>query len=611
MVANSDIKSIIKNFSLGKIRNDILFPFTSISDEELLNLNILNENLVSFLENNVNAKRIDSEDNIPRTLIQNFADIGIFSVAVPEEYDGYGFSNFSYLKVMEIIGSYSLSLAASIGIATSISMKTIERFATEKIKQKLLKNFTSGESIIAFAFSEEEAGSDLNSVNTKASLSEDRDFYIINGTKKYVTNADIANYYIILAKTAVDIRGRMRERLSAFLIPHDTPGLALGKKLDKFGLRGLNVFGLTLKNVKIPRQNIIGRAGQGFDIAYSVLSDGRVAQAASCLGVMKKMYNLALGYSKQRKQFGKAIFDFELIQKKLIKMNTDIFVAESIIYLTAGLMNRFEFDYSAEASICKIFTTEALWDSVNIAMQIVGGKAYMNSEDYQLYLRDARAQSIINGTNEILRLSVAMEGLRLPRTFLHGLRDIISNPIKNPTGVMKELYKYASQRIGRALPVEILPKKGIQILNRLIEEIETLNYDAGKSEQVRALEKSIRDLANNLETFLIKHGQDLLSKQYQLERIANILIDIYASTSIISHCQKLITIKGEGKSSTEKVIVTLFISDALKRIEKNLSLLSNNNDNLRKTVKNYMNGTDEYNLGLAKYNFIHTNGTKL
>jgi len=193
---------------MGNIRTDLLFPFPSISDEELLNLTILNDNLSSFIRDQIDPSEIEKQQKIPIDILQGLADIGIFAVSIPEEYDGYGFSLFSYLKALEILSARSASVAATIGISYSIAIKTIQLFGTEEQKKTYLPSFASGEILAAAALSEESAGSDVSALETRSILSDDGDYYIINGRKKYVANAEIARVYIVLAKTEVDIRGR-------------------------------------------------------------------------------------------------------------------------------------------------------------------------------------------------------------------------------------------------------------------------------------------------------------------------------------------------------------------------------------------------------------------
>ncbi|MFC1851273.1 acyl-CoA dehydrogenase family protein [candidate division CSSED10-310 bacterium] len=604
MYGNFEMNSIIKGFFTGNIRNDLIFPYPSISDEELLNLKILNDNLILFTKEHINPDRIDREGVIDAGIRQGLADIGVFAIAIPEEYDGYGFSNQAYLKSLEILASRSASVSAAVGSTYSLGVKAIQLFGTEEQKLKYLPPFASGDVFAAFAMSEESAGTDLNAIETYCNPSADGDHFLLNGVKKYVTNADFADIFIVLAKMKVDIRGRLRERISAFIVPRTYQGVSLGRKWDKLGMRGLYVSELIFNNVKIPRENELGRSGQGLNIALAVCNEGRLAQAAGCLGAMKWIYRLALGEAKTRKQFGRQIIDFELIQEKLAQMNINIFIAESMIYMVAGLIDRGDADFSTEAAACKIFSTEALWSLANSAMQIAGGQGYMKDFPYERAIRDARLHLIVNGTNEILRIFIALAGLKVPGDFLKGLGEIISNPLRDPYSAMKGLYTFTSQRFSRFLPAELLPSQGAKLIARVIPQIKTYNVNPTLTQNAKALERSIRNLANKLETLILKYSNSLLLKELVLERIANITIDLFACTAALSRMNNLIAIKGKKESYLEHSVTNVFINEAVQRIETNLATLSSNQDSLKRDIVADLIQKSSYSMGLTKYDLM-------
>jgi len=396
----------------------------------------------------------------------------------------------------------------------------------------------------------------------------------------------------------------MRERISAFIVPHDQKGVSLGRRWDKMGMHGLNVHELILEDVKIPRHNMLGRPGQGYNIAMSVLHEGRLAQSAGCLGSMKYLYKLALEEAQRRQQFGKQIIEFELIKDKIAQMGIDIFVAESMVYLVTGMINREGIDCAAEAAAAKIFSTEALWSTANSAMQIAGGQGYMRHFPYEKSVRDARMHLIVNGTNEVLRIFIALSGLKTPSDFLKGLGEIMSSPLKNPTNAVKGLITYTSQRLGRALPKEFLPVQGISFLMRILSQNDILEISPSLAASAGQLDKTIRFLANNLETLILKQGKDLLLKEFLLKRIADIAIDLFACCAVISRLHSLISLKGEKECKAEQTICTIFMAEAFQRINSNLSAFTANHDQLKNQLVKYLAQQNSYYLGLTKYNFI-------
>ncbi len=347
------------------------------------------------------ASQIDEQEAIPENLIKQIAELGILGVAFPEKYGGGGFGEVGYCITQEEIARGCMSTATFIGAHQSIGANAIYIGGTEEQKQKYLVPLAAGEKIAAFCLTEAQAGSDSFHLKTKATL--DGDEWVLNGEKLWITNGAIADIASIFARTEKGISG--------FIVETDTEGFQPGPPEKKMGIRGSKTNAITLDNVRVPKENLLGRDGRGFIIAMRTLDAGRLGLGAACLGAAKELLQMSTLYAKQREQFNQTISHFQAIQFMLADMATMIYNMESIVYRTAVDYDKGK-NISKQSAMVKYYCSEALDKIADYAVQIHGGMGYSKELPVERFYRDSRINRIFEGTNEIQRIIIAKDVLK-------------------------------------------------------------------------------------------------------------------------------------------------------------------------------------------------------
>ena len=347
-------------------------------------------------------------DEIPATLINDMHELGLFGLAIPEEFGGLGLTMEEEVMVAFELAWTSPAFRSLIGTNNGIGSQGIIIDGTAAQKEKYLPRLASGELIASFALTEPDSGSDAASLRTSAV--RDGEFYLLNGTKRYITNAPEAGVFTVMARTNPEIKGAAG--ISAFLVEAGTPGLTLGKRDIKMGQKGAHTCDVIFENCRVPVDNLIGgKEGVGFKTAMKVLDKGRLHIAAVCVGVAERMLSDALAYAMERKQFGKPIADFQLIQAMLADSKAEIYAARSMVMDAARRRDDGE-DISTEASCCKLFASEMCGRVADRAVQIHGGAGYISDYAAERFYRDVRLFRIYEGTSQIQQLLIARNMIR-------------------------------------------------------------------------------------------------------------------------------------------------------------------------------------------------------
>lgn len=357
------------------------------------------------------ARTIDEKEEVPRPLLAQAAELGLLGVVFPEEYDGSGLGETGYCIVLEEVARACASTATVIGGHQSIGAMALYLFGDEEQKRRYLPRLARGEAIAAFALSEAEAGSDAAALKTEAKPQDGG--WRLSGAKSWITNGNIAD---VMAVFAVTDRSKGTRGISAFIVETAWPGFRVGKPEDKMGIRGSGTVSLYFDDMVVPAENLLGRPGDGFKIALRTLECGRLTLAASCLGQAKEALELSLVYAKQRVAFGKPIGQHQAVQAMLADMATDIYLMESAVYRTAWLADQGK-PFGREASIAKLFCSEALDRVVDNGLQIHGGVGYTREFAIERLYRDARINRIFEGTSEIQRIVIASDLLKRGTAF--------------------------------------------------------------------------------------------------------------------------------------------------------------------------------------------------
>lgn len=374
-----------------------------IRDQETMNT--LLDSVSRFVrERLVPAEEIVAEtDEIPEDIVRDMKEIGLFGLTIPESYGGLGLTMEEESLVMFEMGKTSPAFRSLFGTTVGIGSQGILMDGTEEQKEAYLPRLATGEIIASFALTEPEAGSDAASLRTTAV--RDGDDYIINGTKRYITNAPHAGIFTLMARTNAQDKGA--GGVSAFIVEANTPGITIGKYDRKMGQRGAHTSDVIFENCRVPARNIIGgQEGKGFKTAMKVLEKGRIHIAAIAVGVAERMLDDALRYAVERKQFGQRIADFQLIQAMLADSKAELYAARCMVIDAAQRRDRGE-NVGTEASCCKMFATEMCGRVADRAVQIFGGAGYMAEYGIERFYRDVRLFRIYEGSTQIQQIVIA------------------------------------------------------------------------------------------------------------------------------------------------------------------------------------------------------------
>ncbi len=340
------------------------------------------------------------DGEFPREILNKMAELGLMGITIPEEYGGAGMDFTSYIIAIHELSRVSATIGVILSVHTSVGTNPILYFGTEEQKQTYIPKLASGEYLGAFCLTEPSAGSDAKSLKTKA---EDRgDYYVLNGSKVFITNGGEADTYIVFAVTDPDMGSR---GVSAFIVEKGTEGLVIGKDEHKMGLHGSRTVQLTFEDMKVPAGNLLGKRGDGFRIAMNNLDVGRIGIAAQALGIAEAAFEFSTAYAKERAQFGKPIAAQQGIGFKLADMATSVEASKLLVYRAADFRSR-GVSCGKEASMAKLFASKAAVDVSTEAIQVYGGYGYTKEYPVERLFRDAKVTEIYEGTSEIQRMVI-------------------------------------------------------------------------------------------------------------------------------------------------------------------------------------------------------------
>ncbi|XP_032049756.1 complex I assembly factor ACAD9, mitochondrial [Aythya fuligula] len=535
-----------KELFRGALSKEEVFPYPEISNEELQEINQFVGPVEKFFTEEVDSKKIDQDAKIPPETLKGLRDLGLFGMQIPEEYGGLGLSNTMYARLGEIT-SLDGSIAVTLAAHQAIGLKGILIAGTDEQKAKYLPKLASGEHIAAFCLTEPGSGSDAASIQTRATLSEDGKHFLLNGSKVWISNGGLASVFTVFARTeVVDKDGQVKDKITAFIVERDFGGVTHGKPEDKLGIRGSNTCEVHFENTKVPIENVIGEVGGGFKVAMNILNSGRFSMGSASAGMIKKLIEMTAEYACTRKQFNKKLSEFGLIQEKFCFMAVKAYVMESMAYLTAGMMDRPGFpDCSVEAAMVKVFSSEGAWACVSEALQILGGLGYMKDYPYERFLRDTRILLIFEGTNEILRLYIALTGMQYAGKIL---TEKIKEIKKGNVGVaLEEFLNKLRDSMGRKVDFGLAGDRGL---------VHPSLQESGKK-----LEENVYYFGNTVRGLLSRFGKTIVDEQLVLKRVADVVINLYAMTATISRASRSISI-GLRNHDHEVLLTNIFCTEA-------------------------------------------------
>jgi len=530
------------SFLLEERQPSEVFTPEDFTDQHLL----IGQTTEEFAVNEIlpNVERIEHKEfQVTRDLLKKAGDLGLSGVEIPEAYGGLEMDKVTAAVIADHIAKYA-GFATTWGGHSGIGTLPIVYFGTEEQKQKYLPKLASGEMVGAYALSESTSGSDAMNCRARAELSSDGKHYILNGEKMWITNAGFADLFTVFAK----IDG---EKFSAFLVERGYPGFSVGAEEHKMGIRGSSTCPIILNDCKVPVENLLGEIGKGHIIAFNILNIGRFKLGAMCVGGARVSLENAIGYAKQRKAFNKVIADFGLIREKIANMATLLFVGESLVYRTVGMMDAAlsEVDkssadalketrkaieeYAVECSIIKVWGSEMIDYVVDETMQIYAGYGFVEEYPAERAYRDARINRIFEGTNEINRLIIT--GFLLKRA------------MSGQLPLMPAIKKLMDEVLSG-------PSLGDEIDGPLAEERKLVT-------QAKKLGLFVAGAATQ------KYMQAIQDQQEVMGAIADMTIETYAMESAVLRAQKLVEAKGEKGSEMALAMTRVYLTQAMEKIE--------------------------------------------
>lgn len=548
-------KSFAMNMFRGLIVTEQVFPFPSVlTDEQAQFLRELTGPVSRFFEEVNDPMANDSLEMVEDGTMQGLKEMGAFGLQVPSELGGLGLTNTQYARLVEIVGMHDLSVGITLGAHQSIGFKGILLFGNQEQKKKYLPKLATGETMAAFCLTESASGSDAASIKTTAVRSDCGKHYILNGSKIWISNGGLADIFTVFAKVPVkdEQSGEMKDKITTFIVERGFGGVTSGPPEKKMGIKASNTAEVHFDNVKVPVDNVVGEVGGGFKVAMNILNNGRFGMAAALSGTMKGVISRAVDHAANRTQFGNKIYNFGAIQEKVAHMAMLQYVTESMAYMISANMDAGAADFQIEAAISKIFASEAAWIVTDECIQLMGGMGFMKDAGVERVMRDLRIFRIFEGTNDILRLFVALNGIQNAGNHLKGLQRALKNPVGNATLLLSEVSKRARRKVGLST--------GVTLSNVVHPELR------GSSQLVV---QAIERLGGCTEDLLLEYGKKIIDEQFLLKRVADSAIDLYAMIVVLSRASRSLS-QAHGTAQHEKLLCDTWCIEASARIADNL-----------------------------------------
>ena len=556
--------SFIKRLFLGEILEDLVFPFPALAPEERESLGIILDSFRGWAAEHVDSARFDRDGKFPDGVREGLHELGLMGLSIPEAYGGFGASSKVYTRVFAEIGATDPALNVYFGAHQSIGCKGIQLFGTEEQKRKYLPRCATGELVAAFCLTEPGSGSDAQAMRATATPSDDAGHYVLDGTKIWISNAGYADLLTVFAKVPVEVDGKRKGRVTAFIVDAHADGVRLGKLEEKMGIKASDTRGISFERVRVPAADRLGEEGDGFRIALEVLNSGRLGLAAGAGRGARSIMREAIAHARQREQFGRPIGSFEMIQRKIAVNSAECYALDAAVMVTAGMVDRGGVDFSLESAACKVFGSELAFRAANDALQIAGGIGYSREYPYEQAVRDARIGLIFEGTNEILRALIALMGLQQPGERLKALGNAFKSPIRSLGAIGSYLAGRARRQISTPEFTRVHP---------------VLEKEAG---QVATL---VRDLALAVEDAILRHGKGIIERQLLQERMANAAIDIFLASAVLSRTTWEIERAGSEDAATAQLdCARIFIPMAYRRARRSIRGLRRHQDARLKAV---------------------------
>ncbi|XP_061405253.1 very long-chain specific acyl-CoA dehydrogenase, mitochondrial [Lethenteron reissneri] len=553
-------KSFAASIFKGELSMHQVLPYpNALNEEQSQFLQELVDPVSKFFEEVNNPAANDTLEKVEDATMQGLKEMGAFGLQVPTELGGLGLTNTQYARLVDIVGRHDLGVGITLGAHQSIGFKGILLFGNPEQKKKYLPKLASGELIASYCLTEPASGSDAASIKTRAVRSACGKYYTLNGSKIWISNGGIAEIFTVFAKTPVrnDATGETKDKITAFIVERSFGGVTNGAPEKKMGIKASNTAEVYFEDVRVPAENLLGELGGGFKVAMNILNNGRFGMAAALNGTMKASISKAVEHAANRTQFGSKIHTYGTIQEKIARMIMLQYTTEAMAYMISANMDSGATEFQIEAAISKVFASEAAWKVTDECIQILGGMGFMKDCGVERVMRDLRIFRIFEGTNDILRLFVALTGIQGAGKHLQVLQKALKNPIGNFGTIMGEVGKRARRSVGLG--------SGLTLKGSVHPKLESSG---------ELIAKGVDQFGASVEGLLLKHGKKIVDEQFLLNRVAEAAIDLYAMVAVVSRASRSLS-QGTPTAEHERLICETWCLEASERVSLNLRSLTN------------------------------------
>lgn len=532
----------------GKVRTQQLFPFPdALNDESKETIKLMIDPFEKFFRDVHDPSQNDLDEELSQKSIDGLKEVGGMGLLVPQKYGGMELKNTQYARLCEIIASHDLAIGIFMGAHQSIGYKGIVLYGNEKQKEKYLPDLVTGDKIAAFCLTEPSSGSDANSIQTKAVLDEEGKHYILNGNKIWISNGGIADVMTVFAQVPVnesDPEG-VSQRVTAFIVERKFGGVTSGPPEKKMGIKASNTASVYFDNVKVPVENVLSKVGDGFKVAMNILNNGRFGMGAGMSGLIRMLISKSVEHANSRVQFQRKLIEYQSIQEKIAKMAIAHYAVESVAYAVSNNMDKGIKEYQVEAAISKVLGSESAWNTCDECLQILGGIGYMREANIERFMRDLRIFRIFEGTNDILRLFIALNGIQHAGKNLKELQNAMKEPMSNFGTLWDQGIKRSKRFVGISSSEELVENAAPQL-----------------RESASKITRRIEEFGSTVEKLLVKYGKGIVQEQFILTRLADANIDVYSMGAVLARATKAIK-ENLSTADHELLLATAFIEEVM------------------------------------------------
>jgi acyl-CoA dehydrogenase family protein 9 len=560
--------SFAKSLFLGQVASELVMPYPTFSPEEAKRVTAATNSARDYLAESYDPWEAEREGWVGDRVIRELGERKLTGLFIDEQYGGLGLSQSGYCRVMEEFGRVDGTLSVVMGVHQSIGSKPLFLYGTDDQKARWLPDLAAGRKLAAFVLTEPNVGSDAFHLEARAERQSDGS-WLLNGEKRWIGNGDRD----VLTVFAQSDLGHV-----ALIVEKGMDGLSTGPRFETLGLKANRLQRVHFNNVRVPAENLLGEPGDGFRIAMNTLNNGRMSMGTAISGGMKQFLQLSLEHTTKRQQFGRPLIDFELVEDKLAWMNTQIYGLESTSYLTTGLVDRGVADFALESAMTKVRASDTGWYALNRAVQVHGGEAYMADHPLSKALRDFRIFPIFEGSNDVMRAYVALNGIK---ALSEDLPDVASLKMSDPARSLGIIGPYIAGRMSRALRPERL-----------------VGAHAAVAKQAQAVSEQTVRLRDRAEAALRKYGKNVQEKQLVQKRLSEAASGIYSQVAVISRITGVLNRDGVTASAEEKTVAVNFCKHAEREVGRQLRALEINDDRHTRAIGTAVRASAGYRFSL-------------